>query len=514
MNKKWLSLALSLFCIFAVLPSAAFAADSSITNVVKAYKSIIDSAKVWDVSPYASVAFFDVDGDTLPELFIGTNGANAALVDVQVWTYRNGAAKSAGTITWGLAAYAPGLYATNKQELLVYDWGESVQSVESIYYTLDATGSLVKSNNGKTFSSSDLKAGLLGNVRKVSNISMSKQGAKDYLSGFDRFFDVAANQYYSEPVKWAVENNITNGTGTYSFSPELTCTRAQIITFLWRAAGSPKLTLSNPFADVKSNDYFYDSAIWAANMRMVTGNSFAGSTPCTRASAVTYIWQCAGSPPVGAASFADVPATASYSQAVAWAVKNGITNGTGANQFSPDAICTRGQIVTFLYRARNIQTDVPSTAGWSDAYKEFLFTQSFLTSGQEYSSSGTYLVTLYDMDCDGTPELKIDNGEIGRAVRHAYIYTYAGGEIKYLGIGPTDASYDPSAPAGIYGYYRLAADEINCTLYTKDGLSIKTDSRGTYTDFTWPSNLKTISHKSIDSIRDMGWENYLSSLGI
>ena len=166
------------------------------------------------------------------------------------------------------------------------------------------------------------------------------------------FEDVKAGAYYADAVKWAVEKNITTGTSETTFSPDITCTRAQIITFLWRAVGSPKSTGINPFSDISSSDYFYEAAIWASEKGMVTGNKFEAITPCTRASTVKYLWQNAGSPSVsGASAFTDVSAGADYAQAVAWAVQNGVTSGTSATSFSPEVVCSRGQIVTFLNRA-------------------------------------------------------------------------------------------------------------------------------------------------------------------
>lgn len=136
------------------------------------------------------------------------------------------------------------------------------------------------------------------------------------------FTDVPADAYYAAPVAWAVEKSVTTGTSDTTFSPNENCTNADILTYLRRAYGKP-----------------------------VEGSSVEPSKPCTRASTVMYLWQAAGSPEVSAElSFTDVPANAAYAQAVAWAVKNGITTGTSATTFSPDAICTRGQIVTFLYR--------------------------------------------------------------------------------------------------------------------------------------------------------------------
>lgn len=164
----------------------------------------------------------------------------------------------------------------------------------------------------------------------------------------EKFSDVAADAYYSDPVAWAVEKGITTGTSATTFSPNNTCTTAQILTFLWRAKGSPEPSVANPFADVKDTDYYYKAALWAYENGMISGTTFGGGTPCTRSSTVTYLWKLAGQPvPQGANPFADVSGDA---KAVVWAMEQGITSGTSATTFSPDATCTRAQIVTFLYR--------------------------------------------------------------------------------------------------------------------------------------------------------------------
>lgn len=269
------------------------------------------------------------------------------------------------------------------------------------------------------------------------------------------FTDVKLSDYFSDPVAWAVSNNITAGTSATTFSPNENCTVAQILSFLWRAYGSPKSNRNNPFSDVKESDYYYNAALWAYEKGMVTGGTFGGNRPCTRSMAVTYIWQAAGISATAPADFditdkgllaeyygsssdvvipsnvtaislywykqdsdkltsvtipssvtsiessafafcrnltdvyyegneaqwkainverpdeelikatihynskmpgvdtgfADVPATADYAQAVKWAVDNGVTSGTSATTFSPDSVCTRAQIVSFLYRA-------------------------------------------------------------------------------------------------------------------------------------------------------------------
>ena len=166
-----------------------------------------------------------------------------------------------------------------------------------------------------------------------------------------QFADVSAEDYFAAPVVWAVENGVTAGTGADTFGPHDTCTTAQIITFLWRAYGSPAPAVAAPFPDVSEDDYYADAAAWAWENGLISGDAFGGDVPATRAATMTYLWKLAGQPNAGAAGFSDVPADADYATAVAWAVEEGITAGTGEDTFSPDSICTRAQIVTFLYQA-------------------------------------------------------------------------------------------------------------------------------------------------------------------
>lgn len=167
------------------------------------------------------------------------------------------------------------------------------------------------------------------------------------------FGDVDESAYYYDAVAWAVAQGITKGTGADTFGPEVSCTRAQMVTFLWRAAGSPKATGSNPFTDLESDAYYYDAVLWAVEQGITKGTSAATFAPdaiVTRAHTVTFLYRAVGAPDFSGGSFGDVAADAYYTDAVAWAVAKGITNGMEENVFGPDANCTRGQIVTFLYR--------------------------------------------------------------------------------------------------------------------------------------------------------------------
>ena len=172
------------------------------------------------------------------------------------------------------------------------------------------------------------------------------------------FRDVEQSDYYYDAVQWAVEKGITEGTSANTFSPNASCTRAQMVTFLWRVAGSPApKSMTNPFRDVRSTDYYYDAVLWAVENGITSGtgaDTFAPNATVTRGQTVTFLYRAAGSPAVGGnAGFSDVNANDYYNSAVAWAAENNITGGTGNGKFSPKADCTRGQIVTLLYRANN-----------------------------------------------------------------------------------------------------------------------------------------------------------------
>lgn len=170
------------------------------------------------------------------------------------------------------------------------------------------------------------------------------------------FTDVGSGMYYTAPVLWAVENRVTAGTSATTFGPNDGCTRAQVVTFLWRAAGQPEPTGSrNPFTDVSASAYYYKAVLWAVENGITAGTSattFSPDDTCTRAQIVTFLWRYEGMPTPASAgnSFVDVPTGAYYEKAVLWAAQSNVTAGTSATTFSPDSTCTRAQVVTFLYR--------------------------------------------------------------------------------------------------------------------------------------------------------------------
>ena len=171
------------------------------------------------------------------------------------------------------------------------------------------------------------------------------------------FTDVHAEDYYYDAVLWAAQKGITGGMSDTLFAPNAACTRAQIVTFLWRAAGSPETkSAAMPFTDVPAGSYFEKAVLWAVENGITKGTSdttFSPNMTCTRAQIVAFLWRSEKSPAAGTANpFADVKSTAYYADAVLWAVKEDITKGTTSTTFSPNADCTRAQIVTFLWRCK------------------------------------------------------------------------------------------------------------------------------------------------------------------
>ena len=168
------------------------------------------------------------------------------------------------------------------------------------------------------------------------------------------FADVATDAYYYDAVKWAVEKGVTNGVSETLFGPDQACTRAQIVTFLWRAAGSPEPKSGSSFADVATDAYYAKAVAWAVENGITKGTSettFHPDETCTRAQGVTFLYRALGKLAAAQAGFTDVAADSYYSDAVNWAAENGVTKGISETLFGPDGSCTRAQIVTFLYRA-------------------------------------------------------------------------------------------------------------------------------------------------------------------
>ena len=203
----------------------------------------------------------------------------------------------------------------------------------------------------------DLKLTDKGNGKYTFTMPTSKVEIKvtfmEDNSVLNFFYDVPNDAYYYEAVKWAAENGITGGVGNSLFAPNQPCTRGQIVTFLWRAAGSPEPKNMSNFSDVPADSYYAKAVAWAVENGITTGTGdgkFSPDATCTRAQSVTFLFRASKASANGAPAFSDVAATAYYAEAVKWATDNGITNGIGDNLFGSDNDCTRAQIVTFLYR--------------------------------------------------------------------------------------------------------------------------------------------------------------------
>ena len=251
---------------------------------------------------------------------------------------------------------------------------------------------------------------------KVTNGAVKVRGG-----ALSRFEDVDPDAYYAEAVSWAVENNITNGTDATHFSPKAGCTRAQVLTFLWRTAGEPEpTTKKNPFEDVASDQYYYKAVLWAVEKEITKGTDathFSPKATCTRGQIVTFLFRWKGSPKVGGAKnpFEDVKSGDFFCDAVLWAVENNITNGTDATHFSPKATCTRGQVVTFLKRSNDADGEEAAAQSGGSVLRDGaaqVFLDGSRASGSSASGaidalvsgmrefSGSIDVSEYDLDDD------------------------------------------------------------------------------------------------------------------
>lgn len=213
-------------------------------------------------------------------------------------------------------------------------------------------GSLaVKDASGDLLPLADLGNGKYSFVMPDGKVSVEAEFVKTAATSFA---DVPANAYFADAVKWAVDKGVTNGLSDTMFGPYASCTRAQIVTFLWRAAGSPEPKTASSFTDVPVSTYYAKAVAWAVENGITNGmteTTFAPNAACTRGQSVTFLHRALGKKVESSASFTDVKSDAFYADAINWAVANNVTNGTSATTFSPYASCTRAQIVTFLYRA-------------------------------------------------------------------------------------------------------------------------------------------------------------------
>ena len=408
MKKRILSLSLALLMLLALLPFGAFAAEENdYTPYVKLLRILQGEARGTIYGGFA-----DFNGDGISELVLTYPKQNQEILDV--WTLvptsdgKTSYDRMMTTVTFeysgndhadnwllitetkdgelGILVHSEtvctssdpgyeGLVApTGSDRMIVwkdggFEWGEKAEfqiwqtqpdKDGNFYYYPDISDIKV---NGTPVSLEEYNAWIdrFNDTQEVYGC-LSPTQREDGLTSQEiialienGFIDVPSGQYYTEPVKWAAANGITKGTSDIAFSPTNSCTRGQVVTFLWRAANSPEpKSTVNPFTDVKESAFYYKAVLWAVEQGITKGmtdTSFAPGADCTRGQVVTFLYRNASSPKVNADNpFSDVKSGAFYYNAVLWAVKGGITKGMTETTFSPDGTCTRGQIVTFLYR--------------------------------------------------------------------------------------------------------------------------------------------------------------------
>ena len=307
----------------------------------KDFQRFMLDAEIYDVVPDKAVLV--VDGRKLDEKAFTLNADEWAALPGTAFPY-------SGSIGGGYTYYT--IKATAGVNGSISPTGNvSVREGRDQTFTITPDKGYVVANvkiDGRSIGA--VKSYTFENVKRAHTIEVSFTRANEFI-------DVPAGSYYYDAVLWAVENGITTGASASRFDPTGICTRAQAVTFLWRAAGSPAAKSAvMPFADVKVGSYYYDAVLWAVENGITKGTSetmFSPDATCSRAQIVTFLWRSQKSPAAGTANpFTDVKASAYYADAVLWAVKEDVTKGTTNTTFSPDANCTRAQIVTFIWRCK------------------------------------------------------------------------------------------------------------------------------------------------------------------
>ena len=397
MKKRILSIILAVLMVLALLPFGALAANQNDLSVfVETLKQKLDQ-----ISPPVFGTFFDLDQDGTLEMIL--TGSGQIYICTSTGTGISRSYSFPGSADRNDSGLIIVQYPDGSFGLLIHSvgYGEYAGSDDEgyDYYWTDTSDICYKVSDGDIRQDFYMDAHVLqtrpdvnGNIHYVPDgmsFSVKGQPATEaqydnaYLAWIDPlefvmvlspfrqldgltgqqmlsvaqvgFYDVPTDMWYADAVKWAAENGVTNGTAPFVFSPDSACTRGQVVTFLWRAAGSPEPeSEENPFVDVTPMDYYYKAVLWAVEQGITNGMDpiyFGPDVACTRAHVVTFLWRWHNKPAAeGGNPFVDVHADDYYYNAVLWAVSTGVTNGTGVITFSPDDTCTRGQIVTFLYR--------------------------------------------------------------------------------------------------------------------------------------------------------------------
>lgn len=306
--------------------------------------TVSDTGEVIDVEAYGGADYMSVKGTAIDSAVLDMDsGISLSGDDYQFETYISTAQVADGEN--GLIS----LSAKAASDVNLTSVGTSVVVTSDEEITNVSTGSYIGADSS---TKQYIDTGAMFTIEQDAGIENAVE-----ITGLP-FTDVSAGAYYYEAVQWAVEQGVTSGTSATTFSPDATCTRAQVVTFLWRAAGSPKPSSTHhPFTDIQTGAYYYDAVLWAVENGITNGTSVTTFSPnrgCTRGQVVAFIHRFENSPKPenNIAPFGDIEAGDYYYDAVLWAVENGITNGTSSTTFSPDTTCTRAQIVTFLYRDR------------------------------------------------------------------------------------------------------------------------------------------------------------------
>ena len=324
------------------------------------------------------------------------------------------------------------------------------------------------------------------------------------------FKDVPADAYYAEPVAWAVENDITKGTSDTTFSPNDTCTRGQVVTFLWRAAGSPAPeSAKNPFSDVSAGAYYEDAVLWAVEHDITKGTgatTFSPNQGCTRGQVVTFLHRANGEEAAATvSSFQDVAADAYYANAVNWAVEKEITKGTSGTAFSPDQTCTRGQIVTFLYRDEmNTPASPTESPNLTSVY--------LLTKITCKSSDGYEDTTTYTYDVQGNLLTELYQSSDGNKYSWNYTYDTRGNQLSAIyadSYGEEahffiyDSTGNKLSQTNKYGHDgEVGESTINWTYDVSGNVLSKKSSDGTGVEYTYDLNGNILSKTLIDYTSD------------
>ena len=288
---------------------------------------------------------------TLTVVYVGDDNYNGDNASCEVSVTRHVSAPSSGN-TVSVPSTPNGTMTVNPSTA---SKGETVTITTKPSEGYELGSIEVLDKNGDSLKLKDLGSGKYSFVMPDGKVSVEAEFVKTAATSF---VDVPANAYFADAVKWAVDKGVTNGMTETTFGPYESCTRAQIVTFLWRAAGSPEPKTAVSFADVPAGSYYAKAVAWAIENGITNGmtaTEFAPDATCTRGQSVTFLHRALKGTASSSANFTDVKSDAFYADAINWAVANNVTNGTSNTTFSPNADCTRAEIVTFLYRAYQVK---------------------------------------------------------------------------------------------------------------------------------------------------------------